>query len=374
MRHLLVITLAFLIFSCSSQEGSRGSGDLQLTILQDTVLIDSGEELVMAGASMFTYTLSPDTRFLYNYDRKSMKLEVFDLNQQALDKKVTFANDGPNAVSAYVMAIRTFPDGRIFMHGFDKSGLYDLEGNLTESVSLHPTDYFAPDAETSFSFKTEYVFLDEQTVLIGLMNMFEHIPYMAKLDLKEKTVEMIDFEYPQKMEKFSIILDGDGMKMASMGSVYKQKYRDKVLIHSDMFNETLVFDPISSDYSLIEYNSLLTPNEKVGGQKQKVSSREEFTEQTKILGSQVSFGRWVWDESTERFYRLSSIQQPSENQDGESYYKVVLTVFDKDLQMLGETLLPDYRKRPGVYFVKNGTIWIHENVDDELGFVRLKVG
>lgn len=374
MRYLLFATLVCVFFSCSSQEGSRVSGDLQLTILQDTVLIDSGNELVMAGASMFTYTLSPDKRFLYNYDRKSMKLEVFDLNKQALVKKVAFANDGPNAISAYPMAIRAFPDGRIFFHGFDKSGLFDLEGNLTESVSLHPTDYFAPDAETSYSFKTEYVFLDEQTVLIGLMNMFEHIPFMAKLDLKEKTVEMVDFEYPQKMEKFSIILDGDGMKMASMGAIYKQKYGDKVLIHSDMFNETLVFDPLTTNYSLIEYNSSLTPNEKVGGQKQKVNSREEFTEQSKILSSQVSFGRWAWDDSTERFYRLSSIQQQSENQEGEIYYKVVLTVFDKDLQMLGEALLPDYRKRPGVYFVKNGTVWIHENVDDELGFVRLKVG
>lgn len=272
------------------------------------------------------------------------------------------------------MALRVFPDGRIFMHGFDKSGFYDLQGNLTESLSLHPTDYIAPDAETSYSFKSEYVFLDDQTVLMGLMNMFEHVPYLAKLNVKEKSLEMIDFEYPQKMEKFSIILDGDGMKMASMGAIYKQIHQGKVLIHSDMFNETLVFDPTTSQYSLIEYNSTLTPNEKVGGQKQKVGSREEFSEQSKILGSQVSFGRWVWDESTERFYRLSSIQQAAENAEGESYYKVVLTVFDKDLQMLGEVLVPDYRKKYGVYFVKDGAIWIHENVDDELGFVRLKVG
>lgn len=373
MKYLLSSVCVFFLFSCTSQEGSKRSGDFTLTIQQDTVLIDSGNELVMAGANMFTYALSPDKQLLYNFDRKSLKLEVFDLNDQTLLKKVPFANDGPNAVSAYPIALRVFPNQRILIQGFDKSGYYDLEGNLTETISLQPTDYIASDEEMSYSFKSEYVFVDDQTVLMALMNMFEHVPYLAKLDLKEKTMDLIDFEYPKKLENFSIILDSDRMKMAFMGSIFMQLHQDKVLIHSDIFNETLIFDPTTVDYTLIEYNSAITPNQKTGGQKQQVGSRDEFMEQTKILNAQVSFGRMFWDEDSARFYRLSSIQQSAEDAEGETSYKVVLTVFDKDLQMLGEALVPDYKKKYGVYFVKDGAVWIHENIDDELGFVRLRV-
>ncbi|HSI74267.1 MAG TPA: hypothetical protein VK957_00160 [Lunatimonas sp.] len=39
--------------------------------------------------------------------------------------------------------------------------------------------------------------------------------------------------------------------------------------------------------------------------------------------------------------------------------------------MLGETLVPQLTKKPGKHFAKNGKIWIHENMEDEMGFIRL---
>ncbi|GHB40385.1 hypothetical protein [Mongoliitalea lutea] len=53
--------------------------------------------------------------------------------------------------------------------------------------------------------------------------------------------------------------------------------------------------------------------------------------------------------------------------------KLYLSVFDKDLQLLGESIVPISLARLSKAFVKDGKIWIYQNMEDELGFVRLKV-
>jgi hypothetical protein len=53
--------------------------------------------------------------------------------------------------------------------------------------------------------------------------------------------------------------------------------------------------------------------------------------------------------------------------------KVVLSVYDFDLNVLGESELPQWNKIPKFHFVKDGKIWVFENIDDEMSFVRLSV-
>ncbi len=42
--------------------------------------------------------------------------------------------------------------------------------------------------------------------------------------------------------------------------------------------------------------------------------------------------------------------------------------------MIGEAKISEYEKSPSSsHFTKDGAIWLHENIDDELGFIRIKV-
>jgi hypothetical protein len=46
---------------------------------------------------------------------------------------------------------------------------------------------------------------------------------------------------------------------------------------------------------------------------------------------------------------------------------------DKALQIIAETPLPMFDKNPSNHYVKDGKIWIFENLEDEMGFVRLSI-
>ena len=43
------------------------------------------------------------------------------------------------------------------------------------------------------------------------------------------------------------------------------------------------------------------------------------------------------------------------------------------MEMLAESIVPELKNIPQTYFVKDGAVWIFENMEDELGFVRLSI-
>ncbi|GEO23809.1 hypothetical protein CQA01_43430 [Cyclobacterium qasimii] len=73
-----------------------------------------------------------------------------------------------------------------------------------------------------------------------------------------------------------------------------------------------------------------------------------------------------WDEKNKVFYRFSF-------EENEKKTKVYLTAYDGELNQIGESLVPQLIKKPAKHFAKDGQIWIYENINDEMGFVRLKM-
>lgn len=71
-----------------------------------------------------------------------------------------------------------------------------------------------------------------------------------------------------------------------------------------------------------------------------------------------------WDNESRYFYRFSYTEN-------EGKATVYLTAYDEELNQIGETLVPELTKRPAKHFAKDGKIWIYENLNDEMGFVRL---
>lgn len=265
----------------------------------------------MTAVNMVNFDLNPEKSRLYCFDRKSHSLEIIDLENLALLDQVEFSKDGPDALSGFQQKLISFGKDEIFIMGLEKSGIYTSEGKLLKEIPLRPNQYNLPDDSKYVGFKNDLVFLNDSTILTGILNMQEINPYLVKLHLNRKE-----------------------------------------LTH-------------------YQYKSSLTPDTKVPAYKSLVSTPEEFRQAMKVIEEQIEFGRWYWDDVNQLFLRLSYYRLPNQSEVNKA--NVYLTVFDQEFKMLGEMQLPDYNKVPGKLFVKGGMIWIHENVDEELDFVRLKV-
>ncbi len=112
--------------------------------------------------------------------------------------------------------------------------------------------------------------------------------------------------------------------------------------------------------------------------KQVELSSGQLEEIVKNAGEEISYGRMVWDEEGRQFFRFSASEQFGEEKNEYGQYiavgaDVYLSIFDENLELVAESLVPQLNAPPEKHFVKDGKIWIFENIDDELAFVRLEI-
>jgi hypothetical protein len=94
---------------------------------------------------------------------------------------------------------------------------------------------------------------------------------------------------------------------------------------------------------------------------------------------EINFLLPVFDEKNKVYYRFSYAMEFDDEENPDSLLeevkntKVYLSIYDENLHMLRESPIPLLNKKPGHHFVKDGKIWIFENIEDEMGFVRIKV-
>jgi len=97
-----------------------------------------------------------------------------------------------------------------------------------------------------------------------------------------------------------------------------------------------------------------------------------------LLKESINFTVPKWDSDTQHFIRLSykTLYGEDRTDRGEPIAtgaEVFLTVLDKDLHVVKETFLDRYAKVPPPHFFKDNKIWLYENINDELGFVRIAI-
>ena len=84
---------------------------------------------------------------------------------------------------------------------------------------------------------------------------------------------------------------------------------------------------------------------------------------------EIHFLKFHYDDQNEKFWRFST---SLDRMIGDSAtYDIVLTIFDKDLAQLHEEKV-EFSEKGSLTFFKDGALYSYINLEDELGFVRIK--
>jgi hypothetical protein len=371
MKNLSFVFALMLLWSCGNKNGKDGSFDFSVEI--DTVLVDSKGEILMAGAHLHVFELSNDKKFLYDFDGSTYQIEVIDLDNLVLDRKIKLEKEGPNAIEN-PNGIFDLGDGQFLFSNFNSWTILKQDGqkifkfnyekeklsgdSLFGKEDLNPNYFFLKGKKEFYTIIEQ---IDQNSTTIGLVN------------LDTKTLKRYEIPQLEKLKDFRVLFSIAGSTVSSKPLVTMYLWNDQILIGNNVINELIIFDPKLDIVTVKTFESNLTPNQKTPNEKIETGSIEELIAAGKKLNEQIEFGKLNWDPITKRFYRMSSISLPKP--EGETINKadVFLTVFDKGLNMIGEVKVEGYKKPPSNNFFKDGAIWIHENVNDELGFIRIKV-
>ena len=179
----------------------------------------------------------------------------------------------------------------------------------------------------------------------------------------------------ERMRNYTFInnLPG-GSKWIRSPEMEIEKFGAKVILSNQITGAMMWYDTGMDSLFMKSYRSQLTASDKVKEYKLEHETEESFDAEYGRFHQEINFMPPFWDQKNQVFYRFSYQEIPSESRNDEDVKsKIFLTVFDKDLSQLGESLVPRLNKKPAKHFAKDGKIWIYENINDEMGFVVLTV-
>lgn len=375
MKEYIVGCICCWLIGCSGTEkgSSQLSGNLSYTL--DTILIDSGEEILFLNSGLYGASLSPDKRFLYNYNVRRSILEQVDLQERKLVGLYPFEEEGPNGVGRNVQSVQKLDDDLIFISGYGNYGIFNLLGEKQVTIDLDPSTLRGDSLSGGESLYSSIlatphglygVFTDFRirSLTFGVVN----IP--ARSFMRVDLPDFRDYSafYLSLVNEAGnpMIINGPGFDLVKAGEYY---------VLTNTVDSRWYF--IDSDKGAVSNKDVayeVIDRERTVGGRTAVTSMDEYQLEMTELEAKINHQRPIWNEEHECFYRFSSkafLVDDAPNETPVKRYEVFLAILDKEANVLTEISIPELQEPSRFQFFKDGKIWIFENIEDEMGFVRL---
>jgi hypothetical protein len=372
MKKLLPFLVLIILASCGekgSSEKSESENILEnLTYTVDTLIVDSGDELINLKFGLGWFDRSADGKSLFLYDSDRSLFQEIDLEQMILNENFLFEKEGPNGTGR-VNSFQVQSDRSILIPSFQNPGIFNLQGEQVRAFNLKPNDLKGAESMNGFAILTKMLWNSNTEKLYSLpgditTGKFE----FAITNPKSQTVQILPLSEMEKSQNFRVTqLEGDGA--AAFTEVYDLiKFKDNFIISCTSGSGIYFYNTFKDNLKYLDFPHRLIPRQKSGEIKNDVGSSQEWYEEYKKVVGQISYWKMNWDEATSRFYRLASRSLLGEKREDPATYEVYLLVYDEKLNLLGESRLEKYDEFPRSYFFKDGKLWSYVNVEDELGF------
>ncbi|GAB3010037.1 hypothetical protein GCM10027284_30670 [Cyclobacterium sediminis] len=350
----------------------------KLNITLDTVIIDSGQEILFLNGKLRLSTLGDDKKHLYNFNSQENAIEQINLNTLAFEKKYGFEKEGPDGTGDNVSALSILDKGRVFISSFPRDHIFDWQGNKIESFDITAISKdLNQHQEGDRPYKTLY--LDQGSRLVSLIQNFEKKSSKLAI-INQQKKNMIKWPIPaiEKARNFDLTLNSGGMEIALGNVHYLVKEGDQIILGTGVSHELYVMNIENDSLQYKTYQSRLTPGEKSGSYPAVVGDQAELAKLHQQIQEDINFMPPVWDEKKQVYYRFSFQSLFDETKKMQGFpqpkgAKVFLSVLDKDFKLLAETQVSQLNQTPEYYFAKDGKLWLFENIEDEMGFVRLDI-
>ncbi|MGY6522126.1 MAG: DUF4221 family protein [Mongoliitalea sp.] len=374
-----LLVLGFLAFACNTSEQRGEQALAELTFSMDTVMVDPGDDVIYLNDNLFLSDVSPDGKFLYNFNRRENILETIDLEKLGLLGKTTFEKEGPNGIGAFLSGFSAIGKGNLLLWSYGLTAEFSDDAVKVKDFPLLKALGISEDDRSVYPTKLLKVSGSEDRV-IGMFIEWSTQRYFL-VDLDGENAEVIELPALNKLKEVSTDILYDGQWMGSFGSgVVSSVQGDKLLIGNTVFNELYIYDPASRTLVEKSWDGPIVGKQRtyMGPKSVEGESPQQYEEMKKVE-EDFTFLSFHWDAQHERYYRFVYKKTFGEEKEEWGSYKATgmklyLSVFDKNFELLGETLVPLSLNRLSKVFVKDGQIWIYQNMEDELGFVRVKVG
>ena len=374
---LLTPIILAVLASCSAKESAETTqaSSINFSYELDTVIVDPGDaHFIFLGNSLSKSEFFSDKNLLYNFNPTTPELEVIDLDALILKEVIKIEKEGPTGIGFNYWSLFNVSDrGDLFL------GL----GNSIQKLNAEQTAlthyFFVQD-----SLKGDVLNEGEKIHLHGRVSKdgskyfgaygpsgdWEPKTGLAIVNLSTMELQKVPLEINTQIKDFHIYLKENGNIMSSMEEqVFIMPQGNHILISSSAINEIYIFDMEDDSIEHKTFHSSLSPDSKKRDYKNTTESREEFATIQMEKMKDVNFGPLFYDDQNKKFWRFThQLDQIRENL---PVWNTYLTLFDEKLNQIHEQKIEEAFGQSIPYF-KDGMLYSYINLEDELGFVRIK--
>ncbi|SEJ15341.1 protein of unknown function [Cyclobacterium xiamenense] len=381
MKNALILALFLVLVSCQSSGNESESGQ-EFDVQLDTVMIHPGEEILFLNWGLGQAKLTPDKKYLYNFNYQEYSIEKIDLDELKFVRKISLDKEGPNGVGANFRNLEMIGEDRFLFCSYGQDNIVNDQGKKVEQFDLGKLAESSGELEEGDYIQVPLSIGNEGQHFAGMVTNWEK--KTAKLVLIDReTNQVTSFPAPEieKAAKFEIMLNDGEMRMGLGTYRFGKAENGRMIFGTGVGHELYVLEPDTGEFQLVRYASEFLPPGKSGEYPAEVSSQAEMRNVHQKIQSDINFMGPVWDEQKGVFYRISFRMIYDDTQpipEGRfmrepSGSHVYLTVLDEQFNPIREGKLLAMATYPPFHFAKDGKLWFFENIEDEMGFVRMDI-
>jgi len=285
---------------------------------------------------------------------------------------IPFEVEGPNGTGPRISAVNFISNDKVALSTFQSILVFNFKGELQNNYAINSDKFEGDSIPEEFQMENSGLFVPEEKLSFNLINKgLGDVRGFAKLNLEESSRQSYWIDELKKLDDYQISLTVDGRMIMLRTYLYEVFQDDKFILSHDMENELFYYDLKTDSVTHRKYESQLSANINEAPGKTETESREELGKIMNKRNNGIRFKNIVFDKQRNQYYRFSTF---STSDDSEvEKWKIILTVFDENLNMINETDDVPLEEVPETYFVKDGKIYVYKNMEDELGFLILSL-
>ncbi|SIO06172.1 DUF4221 family protein [Algoriphagus halophilus] len=375
MKQLNILFLVSILISCSAKEEESTSEnileDLRFSI--DTVMIDSGEDILNLSQGIFPNGLSHDMSRLYFFENKPFQLVEVDLDKLKVLKKTGFEVEGPNGVGSYLSHLKVGPKDNLFLISSSIAGIFNQDAEKLENLRFTPSGIDSTLA-TNFNALYSRSVYDFENQKLYSQPSFLDVGDNVLVIINTKTQSAITLPVP----KMKIVDEYSGTYMfeTDQGEIIAFHFvgsfitlLPKVVIISTAARSGIYsLDLTTEQLEYIDIQHHTVPNEIKVEIPQNPSSPAQIQNIQHEIFKNVNFLEMQWDDTRQLYFRLGESTVRGASREDPLSYEYYLFAYDQDFNVLGEKKLDGVNFGLMHVFFKDGKLWSYVNVGDELGF------
>lgn len=367
-KSLSLFTLWILVWACS---GPSDSVDISSNFSIDTLLIDPGASIINLEENLAYSGLSMDGEKLFHFDPNSLTLQVINLENAKLEKEVVFEKEGPDGIGDWLVGFHALNDSTFALMGDNAFFLIDLEGNLKQKIRIDHLFYIQEDLVGKFT-RPGFLFLGDKIIFSidswggPSINLMVYDPVNDVYEIKEipGADNILSSAYVTYINKSSFHHYYGFSLMDFLGDLIVHHRTYPEIAVYDVEEDTMqLFDPISTFYTHVPRVEKV---KELNGQKESDSYKKE-------LEKRMSFLVPLWDAERQSLYRWGYKMIPTTMDWETPEYENYLFVLDKEFKIIEEFLIPEIRSKPYRIFLVDGQLYLYQNMEDELGFLKIRL-